>query len=341
MRKVLTEILTSTGEIAVVGTARDGEQAIAEASRLKPDVVTLDVQMPGRSGVEILPDLLAAHEAPVVMVSALTTEGADVTLAALELGAVDYMPKPERFQFAEMRQEGHHLIAKVLTAAQSRVRRIRPSLARSATMARSVLRQPTAPGSGPSDAVAVVGISTGGPQTLAAIVPMLEPPLPCILIVQHMPARFTDRHSVLEIKEAAEGDPVLPGHILVAPGGRHVQLTGRPPRVRVTLSDAPPVSGHRPSIDVLFDSAARTFGSRAAGFLMTGMGRDGVDGCRAMLAAGGQTFAQDESTSIVFGMNKAAISEGVAGRIFKAEELPGILRDLVDTWSAARNRAER
>jgi two-component system chemotaxis response regulator CheB len=337
MRKVLSEILASTGEIAVVGTSRDGEQAIEEARRLKPDVITLDVQMPGRSGVEILPDLLAAHEAPVVMVSALTKEGADVTLAALELGAVDYMPKPERFQLAEMRQGAQQLIDKVLTAAQSHVRRPRSKRTLDALERRPAARRPDGSGQGPADAVAVIGISTGGPQTLATIVPLLEPPLPPILIVQHMPPRFTavfaerlDRNACLKVQEAKEGDEVVPGRIFIAPGGQHLLLSGRPPRVRATLSDAPPVSGHRPSIDALFQSAAQVYGARAAGFLMTGMGRDGVDGCRAILAAGGATFAQDEATSIVFGMNKAAINEGVAGTIFKAEQLPSLLRGLTE-----------
>jgi two-component system chemotaxis response regulator CheB len=345
MRTVLAEILASTGEIVVVGTARDGEQAIEEARRLKPDVITLDVQMPGRSGVEILPDLLAAHEAPVVMVSALTKEGADVTLAALELGAVDYMAKPERFQLAEMRQGGNQLVAKVLTAAQSRVRRARRPAQLGGTVARRVSLRAGGPSTelGPANAVAVIGISTGGPQTLAAIVPLLEPPMPPIVIVQHMPPRFTavfadrlNRHAALEVKEAEDGDAVVPGRVLVAPGGRHVVLAGRPPHVRATLSDAPPVSGHRPSVDVLFQSAAQVYGARSAGFLMTGMGRDGVDGCRALLEAGGGTFAQDETTSIVFGMNKAAINEGLAGTIFKADELPALLRGLTDSWIGRR-----
>jgi two-component system chemotaxis response regulator CheB len=337
MRTVLAEILSSTGEIAVVGTARDGEQAIEEARRLKPDVITLDVQMPGRSGVEILPDLLAAHEAPVVMVSALTQEGADVTLAALELGAVDYMPKPDRFQLSEMRQGGQQLVSKVLTAAQGRVRRVNRPAPTGVTARRPRPAPPADPG--PADAVAVIGISTGGPQTLAAIVPLIEPPMPPILIVQHMPPRFTgvfaerlNRHAALSVKEAEEGDAVAPGRILIAPGGRHLLLSGRPPRVRVSLSEDPPVSGHRPSIDVLFQEAAQTYGARSAAFLMTGMGRDGVEGCRTILGAGGETFAQDETTSIVYGMNKAAITEGTARHVFKAEELPALLRGLVVTW---------
>ncbi len=339
MRKLLSEILTITGEIDVVGTARDGEEAIREAARLKPQVITLDVQMPGRSGVEILPDLLAAHEAPVVMVSSLTHEGAAVTLEALEQGAVDYMPKPERFQMAEMRQSGPQLIAKVLEAAQARVRR--PSASgrlttralESAATPAAARAKPKAAAAGPAEAVAVIGISTGGPQTLTAIAPLLEPPMPPIVIVQHMPAQFTgvfaqrlDRHCGLTVREAADGDVLQPGVVLIAPGGRHLELIGRPPRVLVKLSDGPPVSGHRPSVDVLFQSAARSFGARAAGFIMTGMGRDGVDGCKALLAAGGVTYGQDEPTSFVYGMNKAAFVEGHVRAQFAPEDLPTILR---------------
>lgn len=349
MRKLLSEILVSTDEIEVVGTARDGEEAIQEAARLKPDVITLDVQMPGRSGVEILPDLLAAHLAPVVMVSSLTQEGATTTLEALEQGAVDYMPKPEKFQMAEMRSSGPQLVAKVLEASQSRVRRPASAGAGSSAASRLTARaieqsastappriKPVAtPGTslGPTDTVAVIGISTGGPQTLTAIAPLLEPPMPPIVIVQHMPAQFTgvfaqrlNRHCGLTVKEAADGDAVVPGQVLVAPGGKHLELAGRPPRVVVRLVDAPPVSGHRPSVDVLFQSAARLYGPKTAGFIMTGMGRDGVEGCKAILASGGVTYGQDEATSFVYGMNKAAFVEGHVRGQFAPEDLPTILR---------------
>jgi two-component system chemotaxis response regulator CheB len=342
MRKILAEILSATGEIEVVGTARDGEEAIVKAKCLRPDVITLDVQMPGRSGVEILPDLLIAHPVPVVMVSALTREGADVTLAALEQGAVDYMPKPERYQLAEMRQSGDQLVAKVLSAARSRVRRPKAQPTPNPTGATAAprtakLRSEKDLASGPADAIAVIGISTGGPQTLASILPAIEPPTPPIVIVQHMPARFTavfaerlNRDCLLTVKEAEDGHAVSPGFVLIAPGGRHLEVMGSPPRVQVRLSDGPPVSGHRPSIDVAFRSAAQVFRSGTAGFVMTGMGRDGVDGCKAILEAGGTTYGQDEATSVVYGMNKAALIEGVIQAQFSPEELPSIIRSLAD-----------
>ena len=352
MRRLLADLLSSAPEIEIVGTARDGREAVLQAARLKPDVITLDVEMPEVSGLEALPALLAVHEAPVVMVSALTQEGAEVTLQALELGAVDFMPKPERNQLAEMRASRDLLVGKVLAAAQSRVRRPRrgaSSLSTSrpgATLStKRITSRPPARHPGPplistsapvpSPICFVIGISTGGPQALSQIFPLLVPPLPPILVVQHMPAQFTgifaerlNRYSTLSIKQAEEGDPVLPDRILIAPGGRHMGLTGHPPRVRIALSDQPPVSGHRPSIDVLFQSAARAYQSAAIGLLMTGMGRDGVEGCKAILAAGGFTLGQDEDTSVVYGMNKAAFLEGAVKAQFALDELPHVIQNI-------------
>ena len=354
MRRLLTDLLSSAPEIEIVGTARNGREAVVQAAQLKPDVITLDVEMPEVSGLEALPALLAVHEAPVVMVSALTQEGADVTLQALELGAVDFMPKPERNQLAEMRASRDLLVAKVLAASQSRVRRprrssgtsttslARGSSSRERTSTRTSIRPPgppaittSIPASAPSLLCCVIGISTGGPQALSQVFPLLVPPLPPILVVQHMPAQFTgifaerlNRYSTVSVKQAEEGDIVLPDRILIAPGGQHMSLTGHPPRVRVALSDESPVSGHRPSIDVLFQSVARAYQSAAIGLLMTGMGRDGVHGCKAILAAGGFTLGQDEATSVVYGMNKAAFLEGAIKAQFALDELPHIIQHL-------------
>ena len=187
----------------------------------------------------------------------------------------------------------------------------------------------------PSATCIVIGISTGGPQALSQIFPLLAPPLPPILVVQHMPAQFTgifaerlNRYSTLSVKQAEEGDHVLPDRILIAPGGQHMRLTGHPPRVRVALSDEPPVSGHRPSIDVLFQSAAEAYHAATIGVMMTGMGRDGVNGCKRILAAGGFTLGQDEATSVVYGMNKAAFLEGAIKAQFTLDELPHIIQNI-------------
>ena len=363
MRRLLCDLLRSSPEIEVAGTARDGREAVLQAVRLKPDVITLDVEMPEVSGLEALPLLLAAHEAPVIMVSALTQQGADVTLQALELGAVDFMPKPEHNQLAEMRASSDLLVAKVLTAAQSRVRRIRrttsPSTGSSPTTRSGkvattrgspprpspapaerpdkLAEPPTSPSASPSSRIClVIGISTGGPQALSHILPLLTAPMPPILVVQHMIAQFTgvfanrlDHSCSLTIKEAAEGVLVLPNQVLIAPGGRHMMVAGNLPRARISLSDDAPVSGHKPSVDVLFQSAARVYQAGVVGIIMTGMGRDGVDGCKTILAAGGFTLGQDEATSVVYGMNKAAFLEGALKAQFALDDLPGILRNLI------------
>ena len=327
MRRLLTDMLRSAPEIEVVGAACDGAEALELAVRLRPDVITLDVEMPGMSGLEVLPALLEVHSAPVVMVSALTQEGADVTLAALELGAVDFLPKPGRHEIAEFKASRDLLIAKVLAAAQSQVQHPRAS-----SLARS------RPARGSADLATrcvAIGISTGGPQALSRTLPALAPPAPPVLVVQHMPAPFTGafaarlaRHCTVAVKEAEEGDRVLPDQVLIAPGGRHLTIVGRPPQVRVALTEGPLVSGHRPSVDMLFQSAARAYGSAAVGIIMTGMGRDGVEGCKRILAAGGTTFGQDEATSVVYGMNKAAYQEGAVRKQFPLEELPEIIERL-------------
>ena len=354
MRRLLSDLLCSSPAIEIVGTARDGREAVLQAIRLKPDVITLDVEMPEVSGLEALPALLAVHDAPVVMVSALTQEGADITLQALELGAFDFMPKPERNQLAEIRASRDLLINKVLAAAQSQVRRPRRTTHALSTaspttypptrrVTPSITPRSPAPSITPlatttlalSSTCFVIGISTGGPQALSQIFPLLAPPLPPILVVQHMPAQFTavfaerlNRYSVLTVRQAEEGDMVLADQILIAPGGRHMILTGHPPRVKITLSDDPPVSGHRPSIDLLFQSAAQIYQSAAVGLLMTGMGRDGVEGCKAILTAKGFTLGQDEGTSIVYGMNKAAFLEGALRAQFALDELPHVIQNI-------------
>lgn len=323
MRKLIAEMLRSEPGIEVAGLARDGAEAVEMTLRLRPDVVTLDVEMPGKSGLQALPEILDACPVPVVMVSALTQEGADVTLAALELGAVDFLPKPGGPRgLAELKGCQDLLVSKVLTAAQSRIRRRLPA---SSPPRRARVREAPA-------ACVAIGISTGGPQALSQVFPQLKPPIPPVVVVQHMPSPFTgafaarlSRQCSLPVKEAEDGDRIVPNQILIAPGGRHLVLVGQPPLVRASLTDGPPVSGHRPSIDLLFQSVARGFGAQAVGLLMTGMGRDGVEGCKRILAAGGRTFGQDQDSSVVYGMNKAAFQEGAIQQEFSLDQLPDLI----------------
>lgn len=333
MRTVLTGMLRDCPQIEVVGAARDGTEAIELAREKRPDVVTLDVEMPGLSGIDTIPALLAAHKVPIVMVSSFTHEGAEVTLEALERGAVDFMPKPDKNQISNLRASRDVLTAKVLSAAQSRVQSGEPASPHRRVRARTPV-EPARPAAAVGRCVAI-GISTGGPQSLTRVISDLKPPIPPILIVQHMPSQFTsvfakrlDRLGPVRVKEAEEGDRVLPDQILIAPGSHHLVVVGPPARARVSLHESAPVSGHRPSVDVLFSSMAHVFRELAVGIIMTGMGRDGVEGCKQILQAGGLTLAQDEATSIVFGMNKVAHEEGAAQRQFALDELAGMIESI-------------
>jgi two-component system, chemotaxis family, protein-glutamate methylesterase/glutaminase len=357
MRKLLADVLQTEPAIEIVGIARDGAEAVEKTAKLKPDVVTLDVEMPAMSGLEALPLIQAAHDAAVIMVSAFTQEGADITLAALERGAIDFFPKPERHQLAHMRESRDVLVSKILSAAHHRSLRKRKSASQSTGTAAAIPRfRSRAPSTPPSTAprtsdsdlepeidlpharsplCIVIGISTGGPHALGEYLPHVSAPTPPILIVQHMPAQFTavfaqrlNRTCSVAVKEAEDGDRVVPNQILIAPGGRHMSVTGHPPGVRIVLSDGAPVSSHRPSVDVLFHSAARIYQGSAVGIIMTGMGRDGVLGCKAILAAGGTTYGQDETSSVVYGMNKAAyLEEGVSFQ-FSIEQFPALIKRL-------------
>jgi two-component system chemotaxis response regulator CheB len=360
MRTLLADVLKTAPEIDVVGVARDGAEAVEQTARLKPDVVTLDVEMPAMTGLEALPLIQAAHDAAVIMISAFTQEGADITLAALERGATDFFPKPERHQLTHVRESRDILVAKILSAAQHRPRRPRSESSQGSSIAAPTPRVRTRPPSSAQIPVArpgdsnlypafelplarsphciVIGISTGGPQALGEFLPKVSAPVPPILVVQHMPAQFTavfaerlNRSCSIAVKEAEEGDKVTPNRVLIAPGGRHMSVTGFPPNVRIVLSDGAPVSSHRPSVDVLFHSAARVYQASTVGIIMTGMGRDGVIGCKAILAIGGTTYGQDEGSSSVYGMNKAAFLEGGVTSQFSLEQFPALIKRLSPT----------
>lgn len=343
MRQVLTDILRSCPQIQVVGTARDGREALERTRDLRPDVVTLDVEMPVMSGLEALPGLVGIYQVPVVMVSALTQEGAETTLQALELGAVDFVPKPGSNPISKMRNEADEIINKVLSAGSSH---IRIAVAKARTLKNLDAAQIAVKEEMPRErkrlsstdqtprSIVVIGISTGGPQALNDTLIQLEPPIPPTLIVQHMPAKFTSAFAnrlqnkcAVDVREAQQGDRLRNDLILIAPGGNHMRLIGKTTGLaRIEINDEPPISGHKPSIDCLFESAVPIFGSAITAILMTGMGRDGVRGTAMIRAAGGATFGQDEATSTVYGMNKAGWLEGAIQTQFPLEKLPAIIR---------------
>jgi len=336
VRQLICDALNDTDDMEVVGQARTGQQAVDLLNTVQPDVITLDVQMPQMNGMVALEAILALRPVPVVMVSSLTQQGATTTFEALERGAIDYVPKPENgnLALATFRDE---LLRKVRMAAGTDVNRIL-KIRQQRKQRRQQAPTPR-PKSVPSmveqalsDQCVAIGISTGGPPALRQLFEAIRPPMPPMVVVQHMPPNFTgplawrlDSLSALSIKEAETGDVLRPNQVLVAPGGRHLSLRKVRDEVHVKIFDAPPVSSHRPSVDVMMTSAAGVFGAACLGIIMTGMGRDGVDGCRAIREAGGFVLGQDEATSDVYGMNKAAFVEGHVDAQFALDDLPTLI----------------
>lgn len=309
VRQLLTEICAGDPEIAVVGTAPDPIVAREKIKTLSPDVITLDIEMPRMNGIEFLERLMRLRPMPVVMISTLTREGADVTLRALELGAVDYVAKPTRGLTEAIGSIRDEILDKIKTAAGAHIRGARPGAAR-APQRPPAIRDPRRE-------IIAIGASTGGVEAVAEVLTALPADTPGVVIVQHMPGTFTGRFAArldaqlpLSVREAGDGMPIRPGQVLIAPGGRHCQVYATAEGGMICrLDDGPPVSGHRPSVDVLFRSVAR-LGERAVGVLLTGMGRDGAEGLLAMRQAGALTIAQDAATCVVHGMPRAAMALG-------------------------------
>ncbi|HET9837211.1 MAG TPA: chemotaxis response regulator protein-glutamate methylesterase [Candidatus Angelobacter sp.] len=325
MRKLIPQILARDNEIEVVGTAMDGEFGLKKIEDLRPDAVTLDLEMPRMDGMETLRQITRRFRVPVIVVSALTTEGASATFKALAMGAFDFVAKPRDAASAHMDEIAADLIAKIKVAAKSKMRpapsqvvldRPRPN-----KPAQRPRREPTK--------VIAIGISTGGPNALQYLLAQLPGDFPgTIVVVQHMPEGFTEMFSrrldescAIDVKEAQSGDLLIAGRALICPGDRHIKVRRMPLGNTVVLSDEPRMNGHRPSVDVLFRSVAMEFGSRAIGVLMTGMGDDGAHGLGLIKDAGGLTIAQSEDSCTVFGMPKAAIERGHAMRVVPLDML--------------------
>lgn len=329
MRKMIPQILNSDPEIEVVGTAMDGLFALKKIADLKPDVITLDMNMPRMDGLETLRYIVEDRGIPAVIVSSLTHKDAELTFRALEIGAFDFVTKPEGAISVHINEIGNELIAKVKAAYDNplfrmKIKKIplsgsletkRPQEIKLAAVKKT------------ADKVLAIGISTGGPNALGYLLPRLPRDFPAaILIVQHMPLGFTEMFAnrlnslcSLEVKEANEGDLVLPGRVLIAPGNRHLKIKTLPMATIAVLSDAGRVNGHRPSADVLFRSVALEYGEKAVGLIMTGMGDDGAEGLGAIMARGGLTLAQSEESCAVFGMPKVAIEKQYVKSVMSLE----------------------
>jgi len=332
VRQTLSEVLASDAAIEVIGVAADPYQAVAIMRDHAPDVITLDIEMPRMDGLTFLQRIMTQHPIPVVICSSHTTDGSEVTLRALEYGAVDIITKP-RLATGTFLAESQIVICDAVKAA-ARVRpeqlAIRAGSRRKLT-ADAVLAK-AAPGAkvAPTDRIVVVGASTGGTEAIAVLLEALPAETPGMVIVQHMPEDFTrsfaeslDTFCRMVVKEAEDNDIVRPGQVLIAPGGRHTLLKRTGSQYSVEVRDGPLVSRHRPSADVLFRSAARFAGRNAVGVILTGMGDDGALGMKEMHDAGARTFAQDEASCVVFGMPQEAIRLGGVDEVLSLGDIPG------------------
>ncbi|MHB9145935.1 MAG: protein-glutamate methylesterase/protein-glutamine glutaminase [Symbiobacteriia bacterium] len=320
MRKILTDLLSQDPEVTVVGTARDGLDALERVEAVAPDVVTLDVEMPRLDGLGTLRELMRRRPLPVVMVSSLTREGAETTIRALAAGAVDFVAKPSGAISLDMAKVAAELVAKVKAASRARPR----VAAEPEPAGPGPARAPTSPATfsrvGTAERVIVIGCSTGGPGALHQVVPRLPRDLAAgVLVVQHMPPGFTrsladrlNEISPLSVREAQTGEPIVPGTVLVAPGNYHMLVDEHR---RIRLNQDPPLHGVRPAVDRTLESAAAVFGRHTLAVIMTGMGYDGARGVAIVRRAGGRAIAEDESTCVVYGMPRVVIETGNADRI--------------------------
>jgi two-component system chemotaxis response regulator CheB len=338
IRQIISDLINDTPGMTIAGTAADGRKALECLDQANPDVITLDVQMPNMNGLDTLDAILTRRALPVLMVSSLTKLGANITLDALERGAIDYVAKPDYGVNAKaaMREE---LLRKIRTAASMDVRRIleirkdrkrrHVEQPRFETKPKEIVETGTEE---LADKCIVLGISTGGPPALSVLFEGLRLPMPPITVVQHMPPSFTkplawrlNALSRLSIKEVETGDVLKPNHVYIAQGGKHFFLRKQGSQVRAVVEDGPTVSSHKPSVDVLMKSAAEIYGAKCLGVIMTGMGRDGANGCGAIREHGGYVLGQDENSSDVYGMNKVAFVEGHVNRQFSLHEAAGTI----------------
>ncbi len=333
IRSVLREIVSDQPDMEVVGVAPDPLVARELIRQTNPDVLTLDVEMPKMDGLDFLERLMRLRPMPVVMVSSLTERGSETTLRALELGAVDFVAKPKISIQSGMRDYADLIADKIRTASHARVRaRQRAVESGDADTARPVpvLRTPF----GSSEKLIIIGASTGGTEAIREFLQQMPSDCPGILIVQHMPEGFTrsfaqrlDSLCRISVKEAEHGDRVLPGHAYLAPGHSHLLLARSGANYVTQLDQGPPVNRHRPSVDVLFESAAANAGRNALGVILTGMGKDGAAGMLKMREAGAVNFAQDEATCVVFGMPREAIAVGAVHEVAPLQQLPRLVME--------------
>jgi two-component system, chemotaxis family, protein-glutamate methylesterase/glutaminase len=338
MRKIVAQLIDRSGDFRVIGTARDGLDAIKQVHRLSPDIVTMDVDMPQLDGIQALGYIMSETPRPVIMLSAATTQhGYDATLRALELGAVDFVRKPSGPISLDVETIQTRLLGALRAARDVNLTGVR-MLPRMAHRRRTPTDMPSVG----AEVIVTIATSTGGPRALAELIPSLPPALPAaVIVVQHMPAGFTgslarrlDQMSPLPVSEASQGGLLSAGHVYVAPGGQHIRVVPGGGGRRVSLDpDSPPLWGVKPAADPLFESVANTFRSAAIGVVLTGMGRDAADGLRSIREAGGKAIVQDRESSTIFGMPQAAIQIAGADSVLPLSGIPVAIAEAVASAS--------
>jgi len=346
VRSLLTEIINRQPDMECVGAAADPFVAREMIRNTDPDVITLDVEMPRMDGIDFLSKLMRLRPMPVVMVSTLTERGADVTMRALELGAVDFVAKPKIGIANGMHQLADDITEKIRIAARAQVKRI---VTPSPTATNVQPPKPVAPASVgrlSTEKIVFIGASTGGTEATKEVLMNLPPDAPAVMITQHMPPGFTTSYSKrldglcrIRVKEATDGERVLPGHAYIAPGGWHLSVERSGANYIARVRDGEPVNRHKPSVEVLFQSAARVVGPNAVGIMLTGMGADGARAMREMREAGSFNVCQDEASCVVFGMPREAIAHGAAHEVLPLAQIaPRVIEHLRATAGMALNR---
>jgi two-component system chemotaxis response regulator CheB len=342
VRRMLTDMLNADRSIEVVGVAADPYMARDKIKQLNPDVLTLDVEMPRMDGITFLRNLMRLRPMPVVMVSSLTEKGAEITLQALELGAVDFVSKPKIDVAHGLQDYAADIVAKVKMAAKARVRAVEQRVARLRNIEQKLTadailaRQEGKKHFKTTERIVALGASTGGTEAIKEVLSSLPADAPGMVITQHMPEAFTgpfarrmDEVSAMTVHEAQDGQQILRGHVYIAPGNRHLFVVRDGARYVCKLHDGPPVNRHRPAVDVMFRSVAQNVGPNAIGVLLTGMGADGAQGLQEMHEAGAPTLVQDEKTSVVWGMPGEAVKLGGVDDILPLERVAHKILTLV------------
>lgn len=351
VRSLLAEIINRQSDMQCVGAAADPLVAREMIRELNPDVITLDVEMPRMDGLEFLSRLMRLRPMPVVMVSTLTEQGAEITMRALELGAVDFVAKPRIGVSQGLNELAHDIVDKIRVAAAAQVRRLstpaRPATPDVNSAAGVSHTRPSAPLPRVStEKIICIGASTGGTEAIREVLTPMPADSPAIVITQHMPPGFTSSFAArldglckIRVAEARDGERILPGHAYIAPGGRHLRIERSGSNYVAVVEDTEPVNRHRPSVEVLFKSAARVIGPNAIGIMLTGMGADGASAMREMKDAGSYNYVQDEASCVVFGMPRVAIQHGAAHEVLPLNQIaPAVLARLASAPAGVRHR---